>query len=196
MTDHGALPAGDQGGEPPPIRVLVVDDSPADRRLARELLEESESGSWVLTMAEDLTRGVALASGELFDAVLLDLGLPEATGLETFRRMYAAAGNVPIVVLTGLGDRALALECVRQGAEDYLVKGQAGPEALARTLRYAVERARHKRRLLAAEARTRLLLREREGGRGPYSPPQPPPPDDLRGERADRDGARRRASPA
>ena len=158
MTDHGALPAGDQGGEPPPIRVLVVDDSPADRRLARELLADSESGSWVLTMAEDLTRGVALAAGELFDAVLLDLGLPEATGLETFRRMYAAAGNAPIVVLTGLGDRELALECVRQGAEEYLVKGKAGPDALARTLRYAVERARHRQRLLAAEARTRLLL--------------------------------------
>lgn len=158
MTDHGALSAGNPGGEPPPVRVLVVDDSPADRRLARELLAESDSGPWVLTMAEDLTRGVALASVEPFDAVLLDLGLPEATGLETFRRMYAAVGTVPIVVLTGLGDRALALECVRQGAEDYLVKGRAGPDALARTLRYAVERARHTQRLLVAEARTRLLL--------------------------------------
>ncbi|MHB1048164.1 MAG: ATP-binding protein [Thermoanaerobaculia bacterium] len=152
------LPAEDPGGAQPPFRILVVDDSPADRRLARELLAESGSGPWILTMAEDLTRGVALASSEPFDAVLLDLGLPEAAGLETFRRMHAAAGLVPIVVLTGLGDRALALECVKQGAEEYLVKGQAGPEALARTLRYAVERARHRRRLLAAEARTRLLL--------------------------------------
>lgn len=158
MSEHGSPHPGDSGGEPPSVRVLVVDDSPADRRLARELLAESESGPWILTTAEDLTCGIARASAEPFDVILLDLGLPESTGIDTFRRMYAAAGHVPIVVLTGLGDRALALECLKQGAEEYLVKGQAGPDALARTLRYAVERTRHRQSLLAAEARTRLLL--------------------------------------
>ena len=93
-----------------------------------------------------------------FDAVLLDLGLPDSSGLETFGRLQQAAGDTPIVVLTASDDDGLAFAAVHAGAQDYLVKSATDAALLGRSLRYACERARLRRSLTEREARFRALV--------------------------------------
>src|ERR1700676_5655656 len=82
-----------------------------------------------------------LAKGGV-DIVLLDMGLPDGHGLDTVRRAHAAAPGVPLIVLTGLDDETLAAEAMKEGAQDYLIKGQIENRALPRVLRHAIERHR------------------------------------------------------
>jgi signal transduction histidine kinase len=89
-----------------------------------------------------LAPGLARLAADGIDAVLLDLNLPDSQGLDTFRRTHTQAPAVPIVVLTGLHDEALAVKAVREGAQDYLVKGEVEGSLLVRALRYAMERKR------------------------------------------------------
>src|SRR5204862_1143637 len=92
------------------------------------------------------------------DVVLLDLGLPDSQGLDTFVRARRGAPNEPIVVISGLDDEQLALEAVRSGAQDYLVKGRIEGQLLARVLRYAIERKRAEEAVRAREAHYRTIL--------------------------------------
>src|SRR6185437_8430506 len=82
-----------------------------------------------------------------FDAILLDLSLPDGDGLSTVRQMQAANPTIAIIVLSGLNDQTLALQAVQNGAQDYLVKGEGQSELLARSIRYAIERKRAEERL-------------------------------------------------
>ena len=128
-----------------PIRVLLVEDNPGDARLIREALKDAEAidsagPTFQLVRAERLADALARVADSDVDVVLLDLSLPDSHGFETFARAQARASGVPIVVLSGLDDRALAVRSVREGAQDYLVKGQVDGGVLARSLRYAVER--------------------------------------------------------
>jgi signal transduction histidine kinase len=127
--------------------VLLVEDNPGDRDLVAAYLEDL---AWGLVPAGSLAEAVDKLSRETFRVVLLDLGLPDSTGLDTFRRLSAAAPAVPVVVLTGLGDDRIGLEALRIGAQDYLVKGQVDAGVLQRSVRYAIERKR------AADDRARL----------------------------------------
>jgi signal transduction histidine kinase len=92
------------------------------------------------------------------DVILLDLGLPDAQGLEALRRAHAAAPRVPLVVLTGLDDDPLAIRALQQGAQDYLIKGQIEPRGLLRALRYAIERKITEEALFAEKERAHVLL--------------------------------------
>src|ERR1700681_3150732 len=100
------------------LRVLVVEDNAGDARLLREMFSKEKPGSFELThllrMSEAL---VHLAKGGV-DIVLLDMGLPDGHGLDTVRRTHAAAPGMPLIVLTGLDDEALAGEAVKEGAQD------------------------------------------------------------------------------
>ncbi|TLY21426.1 MAG: GGDEF domain-containing response regulator [Nitrospirae bacterium] len=100
-----------------------------------------------ITRAKTLGEGLTLLSRERFDAVLLDLSLPDAFGLPTVREVLATNPTIAVVVLSGVNDQGLALHAVRQGAQDYLVKGQGHPELLARAVRYAIERKRSEEHL-------------------------------------------------
>jgi signal transduction histidine kinase len=125
-----------------PLQVLLVEDNAGDARLLREMFTKEHPGSFVLT---HLTRmrdaEVHLARGGV-DIVLLDMGLPDGHGLDTLRRARAASPGVAIIVLTGLEDEHLAAEAFKEGAQDYLIKGQIENRALPRALRYAIERNR------------------------------------------------------
>src|SRR5207253_7121818 len=92
------------------------------------------------------------------DVVLLDLGLPDSQGIDTFVRARRGAPNEPIVVISGLDDERLALEAVRSGAQDYLVKGRIEGQLLARVLQYAIERRRAEDEVRAKEAHYRTIL--------------------------------------
>jgi signal transduction histidine kinase len=146
-----------------PINVLLIEDKPGDVRLIREMLAEARgtNSTWSairLAHADRLRTGLARLAEGHFDVVLLDLSLPDAQGLDTFVKTQAQAPEVPLVVLTGFDDETLALQTVREGAQDYLIKGQIDPGLLVRSIHYAIERLR----LRAELERKTLELRARE----------------------------------
>src|ERR1700731_1139662 len=124
------------------LQVLVVEDNAGDVRLLREMFSKEKPGSFEVTHMLRISEAVShLAKGGV-DVVLLDMGLPDGHGLDTVRRAHAAAPGVPVIVLTGLDDEALAAEAMKEGAQDYLIKGQIENRALPRALRHAIERHR------------------------------------------------------
>jgi signal transduction histidine kinase len=124
------------------VKVLLIEDNPAYTRLIREILAEAKGSPFKLECADRLATGLACLAQRRVDAVLLDLGLPDSQGLSTLVKVQAEALTVPVVVLTGLDDEALAVEAVQEGAQDYLVKGQVDSNLLRRSIRYAIERKR------------------------------------------------------
>jgi signal transduction histidine kinase len=125
-----------------PLHVLLVEDNAGDARLLREMFSKEKADSFQLTHFLRMSDAeIHLAKGGV-DIVLLDMGLPDAHGIQTVRRAHAAAPDVPMIVLTGLEDEALAAEAMKEGAQDYLIKGQIESRALPRALRHAIERHR------------------------------------------------------
>jgi signal transduction histidine kinase len=145
----------------PPLKILLVEDSPSDAVLLQESLSEAGFGRFDFIHAESLAEGLAHLRRDHFDVLLLDLSLPDSTGRETFVRARAEAPQVPIVVLTGFQDEAVALEAVRQGVQDYLVKGQAYGRQTVRAIRYAIERKRMEEALQEAQAGLEKKVAER-----------------------------------
>jgi len=124
------------------LHVLLVEDNAGDARLLREMFSTEKPGSFELTHLMNMSDAMMhLAKAEV-DVLLLDLGLPDAYGLETVRRAHTAAPRVPLIVLTGLDDEVLAADAMKEGAQDYLIKGQIENRALPRALRHAIERHR------------------------------------------------------
>ena len=139
------------------IRLMLVEDNPADVRILRERLREPAAAMFEITEAQRLSDAVRLIDQAHVDVVLLDLSLPDAQGLETVRRMQAAATDVPIVVLTHRDDEAFAAEALRAGIQDYVVKGQYPGALLVRAVNYAIERKRAERHLAAQYGITKVL---------------------------------------
>jgi C4-dicarboxylate-specific signal transduction histidine kinase len=124
------------------LQILVVEDNAGDVRLLREMFSQEKPGSFHLTCVLRMREAeIHLAKGGV-DVVLLDMGLPDEHGLDTLRRTQVAAPGVPVIVLTGLNDEILAAEAMKEGAQDYLIKGQIENRALPRALRHAIERRR------------------------------------------------------
>lgn len=140
-----------------PVRVLLVEDNPADARLLRETLRDT-SRQFDIAHVERLSQGLEALDEQRFDIVLLDLSLPDGQGLETFERVHSHAPYVPIVVLSGLSDELLATEAVHRGAQDYLVKGQADAAVLVRSMIYAIERQHSDEALRESEHRYRGIV--------------------------------------
>jgi PAS domain S-box-containing protein len=122
------------------IRVLLIEDNPWDRRLISEILSGVDTPAFVLVTAETLTEGLARIEKDAPDIVLLDLNLPDSQGLPTLFAVAARVAHVPIVVCSATDDEDTALRAVREGAQDYLIKGRINPDTLVRSLRYALER--------------------------------------------------------
>ena len=122
-------------------RVLLVEDSHGDVVLAQRALELGDGGRFDLTVAGTLGDGIeCLAQG--FDAILLDITLPDSVGPETVARMRAAARDLPIVVLSGAEDADVEERCRRAGADGYEQKGRFEPSELRHILRRAIDRER------------------------------------------------------
>jgi len=112
------------------LQVLVIEDNAGDVRLLREMFSGERAGSFELTHLLRMSEAeIHLAKGGV-DITLLDMGLPDGHGLDTVRRAHAAAPGVPLIILTGLDDEALAAEAMTQGAQDYMIKGQIESRAL------------------------------------------------------------------
>ncbi|HUF75780.1 MAG TPA: ATP-binding protein, partial [Longimicrobiales bacterium] len=125
-----------------PLRVLLIEDNPGDARLIREALGEAKGLVVELEAAGTLSEGLESLTRRVTDLILLDLGLPDAQGLEGLHAIHAAARQIPVVVLTGLNDENVALTALRNGAQDYIEKHEIGGALLARAIRYAIERSR------------------------------------------------------
>ncbi|HET9271739.1 MAG TPA: PAS domain S-box protein, partial [Vicinamibacterales bacterium] len=131
--------AGMNGTGAAELKVLLVEDNPADARLVREMLKDAHRPV-ELTHAARLRDALEFLRTTGFNAILLDLNLPDSEGMNTFLRARAEAAHAPIVVLTGLADEEVAARAVREGAQDYLVKAEVDGPLLYRSIRYAVER--------------------------------------------------------
>jgi signal transduction histidine kinase/DNA-binding NarL/FixJ family response regulator len=123
-----------------PIPVLLIEDNPGDARLLRALLEETGSSQFELVHVDRFSEALKRLSEARFDVILLDLSLPDAHGVDTIDRLGSHAQRTAIVVLTGLNDEETAIKALQQGAQDYLIKGQADGHSLGRALRYAIQR--------------------------------------------------------
>jgi diguanylate cyclase (GGDEF)-like protein len=127
--------------------VLLIEDNPGDARLIKEMLAQHSAGPFRLKSVDRLAAGLETLTADPPALVLLDLSLPDSQGLDTFAKVYAHAPKVPIIVLTGNDDQALALSAVKSGAQDYLVKGKIDPELLLRAMQYSIERKRYQEEL-------------------------------------------------
>ncbi|MGA7591160.1 MAG: hybrid sensor histidine kinase/response regulator [Candidatus Sulfotelmatobacter sp.] len=123
----------------PPTLVLLIEDNPGDADLVRLRLVECQTQVNV-NCVQRLSDGLASLTREPPSVVLLDLNLPDSRGAETFRRVLEHSPNVPVVILSGQDDEALAMKAVHQGVQDYLIKGNISSQHLERAIRYAVER--------------------------------------------------------
>jgi two-component system cell cycle response regulator len=128
-------------------RILLVEDNPADARLMDEILTEASGGKVELQHVDRISAALKRLCEQKFDIVLLDLSLPDGSGLDTVRRICAANPQMPVIVLTGLEDDALALAAVQTGAQDYLVKGKVDGSGITRTVCHAIERKRQEEHL-------------------------------------------------
>ncbi len=126
----------------PPTKILLIEDNPADARLVRELLADVGESLYDLVDVGLLADGIRHLRDNRCDIVLLDLSLPDGTGVEMFARLQDAVPEVPIVLLTGLDDDQVGLDAMRAGAQDVLIKGSLDGPLLARALRHAIERKR------------------------------------------------------
>lgn len=139
-------------------RLLLIEDNAGDARLLREIFNEQGSRATELTHVSSMGEAEAQLSESSFDIILVDLGLPDANGLEAVRRAHAAAPRTPLVVLTGMDDETLALQSLLDGAQDYLIKGQIESRGLLRGLRHAIERKVMEEALFVEKERAQITL--------------------------------------
>ncbi len=122
--------------------VLIIEDNPGDAHLLESFLDVSGAEMFQICKARTLEAGLERIARGGVDLVLLDLGLPDSVGLETFTWLRNEAPHLPVVVLTGLEDEEVALEAVSLGAQDYLPKSELSGSLLVRSILYALERHR------------------------------------------------------
>jgi signal transduction histidine kinase/HPt (histidine-containing phosphotransfer) domain-containing protein len=144
------------------LNILLVEDNPGDARLLREMFKEQVSHTAHVAHVGSLGEAERYLAEHHVDIVILDLGLPDATGLWAVRRARAAAPRIPLVVLTGSDNELLAVQALQEGAQDYLVKGQIETRGLMRALRYAIERQAMEAKLANDVVRLKRAEQERE----------------------------------
>ena len=141
------------------LGILLVEDNPGDAYLIREILRSIPAAD--ITSAENLEAALDHLERHAVDIILLDLSLPDSQGLDTVRRVVAQMPMLPIIVLTGLDDDILALDALKAGAQDYIVKGFVESEMLMRSIRYAMERKMAEEELNRHREHLEELVKER-----------------------------------
>ncbi|MGZ4942020.1 MAG: PAS domain S-box protein [Halobacteriota archaeon] len=144
--------------------ILLIEDSPTDVRLIQELLHGTSHDSFHVITASTLAKGLELLSQNSVDVILLDLGLPDSQGVDTFRAVYAQAPALPVIVLTVSDDEELGRQAIQEGVQDYLPKDvlahDTGTATLTRTIRHAIERKCADVALLQAHKQVQALNEE------------------------------------
>ena len=140
-------------------RILLIEDDPTQAAIIRAILRKVETENLQVKWAENLSNGLECLSKTSVDIVLLDLLLPDSRGMDTFTSVYRQAPKVPVIILSSLDDEMIAIQAVREGAQDYLVKDQVHGDLLVRAVHYAIERKKAEQSLRAANERLRELDR-------------------------------------
>jgi DNA-binding response OmpR family regulator len=130
------------------VKVLLIEDNDADARFIKEMFKEIKTPKYELINVKRLDEGLKLLDENLFDVFLLDLSLPDSSGLETFEKAHEHDPELPIVILSGLDDEEVAVKAVREGAQDYLMKGDVNSKLLSRAINYAIERKNAEKELI------------------------------------------------
>ena len=143
------------------IKVLLIEDNLAEARLLKEILKGNEKKEFHLVNVSRLSEAISLLQQTNFDVILLDLTLPDSQGLESLAPLLITAPKLPIVVLTNTNDDNLALQALRQGAQDYLIKREVSLEILTRSLCYAIERKQMEEALRESNEALKMSVIER-----------------------------------
>ena len=138
--------------------ILMIEDNPGDSRLIQVVLNDTMDVPYELVTATTCAEAVGALEARTFDVILMDLNLPDSNGTDTFHTIQSQAIEVPIVVLTSMGQETIGLELVQAGAQDFINKGSFDGNLLVRSLRYAIERNRLDRALDEAHWRRSLYL--------------------------------------
>ena len=141
-----------------PTKILLIEDNAGDARLVREALAEAGAALFELAWRKDLSKGLAHLQKARVDAILLDLTLPDSRGFSTFEKVHEQAPQAAILLLTGPDDEVQSVRAMREGAQDYLVKGQVSGSRLVRSIRNAIERKQVERQLTQSNDRYRQLF--------------------------------------
>jgi signal transduction histidine kinase len=143
------------------LKILLIEDNRGDVALFNEFLKESDI-NYRLTHSASLKETTTLHGAGLFDIILLDLGLPDSNGIDTLKKIKEYFPNTAIIILTGWDDGDTALEALRQGAQDYLIKNRMNPDIVSRSIKYSIERKKIGELLHTSEDRYRQLNAELE----------------------------------
>lgn len=141
-----------------PFKILLIEDSEEDAIIIREMLKETSKIPFQLTHVNRLKTGFEKLFTDPFDLILLDLNLPDSWGFDTFIRTYDQAPELPIIILSGFGNEETAVRAVREGAQDYLIKGEIEGRILARSIYYAIERKKIEKQLIKTQKDLRKLI--------------------------------------
>ncbi|HWR98830.1 MAG TPA: ATP-binding protein [Candidatus Methanoperedens sp.] len=144
-----------------PVRILLIEDNPADAELLEIRLRESLRDPFTLTLAGTLAEGLGRLGGSGFDVALLDLSLPDSSGLESIAPLREAAPFLPIVVFTGVEEERFGPGAIDHGAQDYLAKRQTNGWMVARAIRYAILRQKADEEVRRANAELERRVAER-----------------------------------
>jgi signal transduction histidine kinase/DNA-binding response OmpR family regulator len=143
------------------IRILIVEDNPADSRLVSEMLTECSTLLFEMAYAGKLNEALKILKEKTFDVVLLDLNLPDSQGLGGVEIITAQEPGVPVIIFTSFDDETLGIQAMRKHAGDYLVKGQINSNILIRSIRYSIERKRAEEALKKAQEKLEIRVQER-----------------------------------
>lgn len=141
-------------------KVLLIEDTEKDRTRFEQMLNEDEEFNYQITSADRLATGLRFLSADTFNLVLLDLFLPETKGLRTLKKVFERKPHIAVVVLTQLDDESAGLDAVRNGAQEYLVKGHFDGYSLRRAIRHAIERSQIETALRKSEQKHKQLIAE------------------------------------
>src|SRR3954471_7803486 len=139
------------------LQILVIEDNPGDYFLVNEYLEEAFPDARIFH-GDTLKRGIELLQKEPIDVILLDLTLPDGMGINSFHTVNSEFPKVPVIILTGVGATEIALESLKVGAQDFIVKDDSNPSVLAKSIQYGIERSKIYDHLKKSEEQYKFLF--------------------------------------
>ncbi|MFP4528289.1 MAG: ATP-binding protein [Candidatus Kapaibacterium sp.] len=142
------------------MNILIVEDNIGDYYLMREMLQQSSLYTHAIDHVKKLSEATERLEENSVDVILLDLMLPDSSGINTFEKVYKLASRIPVIVMSGIMDEDISLQAVRLGAQDYIVKGQLDAPLLNRSIRYAIERKMVEEAYRESEEKFKIIFRE------------------------------------
>lgn len=142
------------------MKILMIEDNKGDFFLIKNMIEEYGNDIANIHNSHKLSSAFSILEKEKYDLIILDLGLPDSTGIDTFNKVHAKFPDIPIIVLSGREDEMLATLAVRKGAQDYLDKNSLNPQVINRSIRYAIERKQAEDALRQSEDKFKVIFSE------------------------------------